>query len=125
MLIFVFSCIAILISCMGLLGLATFTAQQRVREIGIRKVLGASVADIITLISKDFIRLVSLSVVVATPIAWWSMHRWLENFAYRTPLTVGTFIAAGALAIGLAVLTIAAKSVNSARANPVKNLRTE
>jgi len=123
-LILLFSMIAILISCLGLLGLAAFTAQQRVKEIGIRKILGATVTNILTLLSRDFIRLVLLSVVIAAPIAWWAMHSWLEDFAYHIPLRPWAFVAAGALAIAIALLTVATQSLKAARANPAKNLRT-
>jgi len=124
-LILIFSIIAILISSLGLLGLAAFTARQRVREIGIRKVLGASVANIITLLSRDFIRLVLLSVAIATPIAWWAMHGWLEDFAYHIPLSPWVFALAGILALVIAVLTVATQSIKAARTNPIKNLRTD
>ncbi|HEV2480108.1 MAG TPA: ABC transporter permease [Puia sp.] len=123
-LILLFSVIAILISCLGLLGLAAFTARQRVKEIGIRKVLGATVTNILTLLSRDFIKLVLLSVVVATPIAWWAMHSWLDNFAYHIPLSPWIFAAAGIIALVIAVFTVATQSIRAARANPVKNLRT-
>jgi putative ABC transport system permease protein len=124
-LILLFSGIAILISCLGLLGLAAFTARQRIREIGIRKIMGATVIDILTLLSRDFLKLVILSVLIATPIAWWTMHSWLQDFAYHIPLRSWTFVAAGLLAIGIALLTVAAQTLRAARANPVKNLRTE
>ena len=124
-LILLFSAVAIIISCLGLLGLAAFTAQQRVREVGIRKILGATVANIITLLSRDFIKLVLISIGVATPIAWWAMHSWLEDFAYHIPLTPWIFIGAGILALTIAVITVATQSIRAARANPVKNLRQE
>jgi putative ABC transport system permease protein len=124
-LILIFSALAILISCLGLLGLAAFTARQRVKEIGIRKVLGATVTNILTLLSRDFLRLVIVSVLIATPIAWWAMHSWLEDFAYHIPLRPWTFLVAGLLAIGIALLTIASQSLRAARANPVKNLRMD
>ena len=124
-LILLFSAIAILISCLGLLGLAAFTAQTRIKEIGIRKVLGATVTQILALLSRDFMKLVLLSVVIATPIAWWAMHSWLEDFAYHIPLKPWTFVAAGGLAIGIALLTVATQSLRAARANPIDNLRTE
>jgi predicted permease len=124
-LIRIFSIIAILISCLGLLGLATFTAQQRIREIGIRKVLGATVSNILTLLLRDFIRLVLFSVGIATPIAWWAMHRWLQGFAYHTSLNAWLFVAAGFLAILIALLAVGAQSVRAATSNPVKNLRTD
>jgi putative ABC transport system permease protein len=124
-LMLLFSVIAILISCLGLVGLAAFTARQRIKEIGIRKVLGATIPDIIGLLSWDFMRLVLLSVLIATPIAWWSMHLWLQDFAYHIPLGGWTFALAGAIAIGIALLTVSSQSVKAASANPVKNLRSE
>jgi putative ABC transport system permease protein len=124
-LILLFSVIAILISCLGLLGLASFTARARTKEIGIRKVLGATVANILTLLSRDLIRLVLLSIGIATPIAWWAMHSWLQDFAYHIPLNPWVFVGAGLLAVLIAVLTVASQSIRAATANPVKNLRTE
>ena len=124
-LILAFSAIAILISCLGLLGLATFTARQRTREIGIRKVLGASVSSILVLLSADFLRLIGLSILISIPIAWWAMHAWLQDFAYHIPLSPWAFAGAGLLAIGVAVLTIGTQAARAATSNPVKNLRTE
>ena len=124
-LILCFSILAILISCLGLFGLASFATETRVREIGIRKVLGASVSGIVTLLSRDFIVLISLSILVATPISWWAMHRWLQGFAYHIPLGAATFAAAGFLAALIALATIATLTIRAATANPVKNLRTE
>ena len=122
-LILSFSILAILISCLGLLGLAAFTAQVRVREIGIRKVLGATVAGIVTLLSRDFIKLVFIAILIATPLAYWAMSRWLQSFAYHIPLNPWIFAGAGALALAIALLTVATQSIKAARANPVKNLR--
>jgi putative ABC transport system permease protein len=124
-LILVFSIIAIFISCLGLFGLAAFTAQRRIREIGIRKVLGATISNIIVLLSWEFLRLVLIAVLIAIPIAWWSMHRWLEDFAYHIPLGAWVFTLAGAIAIGIALLTVGSQSVKAASANPAKNLRTD
>jgi len=124
-LILVFSAVAILISCLGLFALAAFTAQQRIKEIGIRKVLGATVPNIIALLSRDFVRLVLLSILIATPIAAWAMHNWLENFAYHIPLTAGIFIAGGVLALLIAVFTVSTQSLKAATSNPVKNLRVD
>ncbi|MDJ1467863.1 ABC transporter permease [Xanthocytophaga flava] len=121
----VFSILAIFIACMGLLGLAAYTTQQRTKEIGVRKVLGASVQQIIVLLSRDFIRLVGISFVLASPIAWWVMSRWLENFAYRTGLSWWIFVVAGIAATGIALLTISYQAVKAALTNPVKALRTE
>jgi putative ABC transport system permease protein len=124
-LILLFSIIAIIISCLGLVGLAAFTAQQRIKEIGIRKVLGATIPNIIALLSGDFIRLVFLSVLISTPIAWWAMHKWLQDFAYHIPLSAWVFLVAGGLATLIALLTISTQSIRAATANPVKSLRTE
>lgn len=120
-----FSAIAILISCLGLVGLAAFTARRRVREIGIRKVLGATLSDIITLLSWEFMRLVLLSILIATPIAWWATNLWLRDFAYHIPPGAWTFALAGAIAIGIALLTVSSQSVKAASANPVNNLRSD
>jgi predicted permease len=124
-LILVFSAVAILISCLGLFALAAFTAQQRIKEIGIRKVLGATVPGIIALLSRDFIRLVGLAILIATPIAAWAMHHWLEDFAYHIPLSAGFFIAGGLFALLIAVLTVSSQSVRAATSNPAKSLRSE
>jgi len=122
-LILVFSIIAILISSLGLFGLSAFTAEQRMKEIGIRKVLGATVSNIVTLLSGDFIRLVTLSIFIATPIAGWAMYKWLQDFAYHIPMTISIFVLAAALAIFIALATISFQSVKAAISNPVKNLR--
>ena len=124
-LILVFSAIAILISCLGLFALAAFTAQQRIKEIGIRKVLGATVPGIIALLSRDFVRLVGLSILIATPIAAYTMHRWLEDFAYHISLSAWFFIGAGALALLIAILTVSSQSLKAATTNPIQNLRNE
>jgi putative ABC transport system permease protein len=120
-----FSCLAIFIACLGLLGLATYTAEQRTKEIGIRKVLGANVSNIVTLLSRDFIKLVLISIIIATPIAWYVMNRWLENFAYRVEIQVWIFILAGLIALSIAVFTISYQSLKSALINPVSSLKNE
>ena len=120
-----FAFLAIFISCLGLLGLAMFTAEQRTKEIGIRKVLGASVSSLFTLMSKEFIFLVCISLVIASPIAWWLMSSWLENYAYRTPISWWIFVMAGSLAIIIALLTVSFQASKAAIANPIKSLRTE
>ena len=117
--------IAILISCMGLFGLATFTAEQRTKEIGVRKVLGASVPSIVGLLSKDFLKLVVIALVIASPIAWWAMNQWLKDFAYKVDLDWWVFALAGLLAIGLTFVTVGFQSVKAALANPTKSLRSE
>jgi putative ABC transport system permease protein len=121
----IFAGIAILISCLGLFGLAAFTAEQRTKEIGVRKVLGASVTNITALLSKDFIKLVVISNLIAWPIAWYLMHKWLENFAYQIPISLWVFVVAGVLALLIALLTISYQSIKAALANPVKSLRSE
>ena len=120
-----FAFLAILIACMGLLGLATFTVQQRTREIGIRKVLGASVQGIVVLLSGEFLKLVILALVIATPIAWIMMHRWLEDFAYRIAVPWWAFLLAGIIAISVAFFTISFNSIRAALANPTKSLHNE
>ena len=120
-----FTAVAILVSCLGLFGLATFTAEQRVKEIGIRKALGATVTSIIILLSRDFIKLVLLAILIATPVAWYVMSRWLEDFAYRTEIGVGVFLLAGCAALLIALLTISTQSIRAALANPVDSLRNE
>lgn len=120
-----FTLIAILISCLGLFGLASFSAEQKKKEIGIRKVLGASVSGIVRLLSKDFIKLVIVSFVIATPVAWWAMDKWLQNFAYRISVTWWMFAIAGPTAIFVTLLTVSFQAIKAAIANPVKSLRTE
>jgi putative ABC transport system permease protein len=120
-----FTLIAIIISCLGLFGLATFSAEQRTKEIGVRKVLGASVPGIVTLLSKDFLKLVMLAVIIACPLAWLAMDQWLQSFAYRTPVTWDVFALTTLLAICVAVCTISFQAIKAALANPVKSLRTE
>jgi putative ABC transport system permease protein len=117
--------LTIFISCMGLLGLSMFNAQQRTREIGIRKVLGASVASIVALLSKDFVVLVALALVIASPIAWYFIHQWLQGFAYRISIGWWVFGLAGFGAVSIALLTIGFQSFKVAVANPVKSLRSE
>jgi putative ABC transport system permease protein len=117
--------ITIFISCMGLFGLAMFTAEQRTKEIGIRKVLGATVANIVTLLSKDFIILVVISLIIASPVAWYFMNRWLEDFAYRIHISWWVFVLAGSAAILIALLTVSFQSVKAAIVNPVTSLRSE
>jgi putative ABC transport system permease protein len=120
-----FSILAIFIACIGLLGLATYTTLQRTREIGIRKVLGAGTGTIVSLLSKDFLRLVLISTLVAFPIAGWAMHQWLQGFAYRTDISWWIFLLAGIVAALIAFITISFQAVKAAIANPVKSLRSE
>ena len=121
----IFSCIAIFIACLGLLGLSAFAISQRVKEIGIRKVLGASVRQIVTLISKDFLLLVGVSSIIAFPIAWFAMHNWLEDFAYRIGIAWWVFLISGLAATLIAFLTILFQTLKAGLANPAKSLRTE
>ena len=120
-----FSVLAIFISCLGLLGLTMFTAEQRKKEIGIRKIIGASAGNIITMLSKDIITLVVLSAVIATPVAWLAMSRWLQNFAYHINIDLWVFLLAGLIAVLIALTTIAFQATKAALANPVKSLRTD
>jgi len=121
----IFSGFAIFIACLGLLGLSLFSTMQRTKEIGVRKVLGASVINIVALLSKDFIKLVIIAFVIASPVAWWIMHNWLQDFAYRINISWWIFLGAGILAIAIALATISFQAIKAAIANPVKSLRTE
>jgi ABC-type antimicrobial peptide transport system permease subunit len=121
----IFAALAIIISCLGLFGLATYTAERRIKEIGIRKVLGASVAGITTLLSKDFLQLVAIACVIAFPIAWLIMHNWLQHYEYRIDISWWIFLAAGVSVILIALITISFQSVKAAIANPIESLRTE
>jgi len=120
-----FACLAIFIACLGLLGLATYTAQQRTKEIGIRKVLGADVRNIVGLLSRDFIILVFIAILIATPISWYAMNKWLEGFAYRMTLHPWIFAIAGFIALTIAVITISFQSIKAALTNPVTSLKSE
>jgi len=120
-----FTFIAIFVSCMGLLGLATYTAENRTREIGIRKVLGSSVAGIVLMLSRDFAQLILISIVIASPLAWLFMHNFLADIPYRTEVDGWVLAASGAAALLLALATISFQVIRAALQNPVKNLRTE
>ncbi len=117
--------ITIFISCMGLFGLAMFTAELRTKEIGIRKVLGASITNIAAMLSKDFIMLVAIAVLIASPISWYFMHQWLQDFAYRINISWWVFVLAGLSAVLIALITVSLQAIKAAIANPVKSLRTE
>lgn len=117
--------LAVFISCLGLLGLVIYTTTQRTKEIGIRKVLGASIAQIVAMISNEFILLVLLAFVIAAPLAWMGMYKWLENFAYRTNLSWWIFFLGGAAMVAIALLTLCFQAIKTASANPVASLRTE
>ena len=121
----VFAAVAIIISCLGLFGLATYTAQVKTKEIGIRKVLGASVASITNLLAKEFLILVLIAFVVASPIAWLAMNKWLQNYAYRIHISGWVFLITGLIAVIIALLTVSFQAIKAAIANPVKSLRTE
>lgn len=117
--------LTILISCLGLLGLVMFTINTRTKEIGIRKILGASVANIVSILSTDFVKLVSIAFLIAAPIAWWATHKWLENFAYKTIISWWVFVLAGVCMLLLALITLSFQTIRAALANPVKSLRAE
>jgi putative ABC transport system permease protein len=120
-----FSILAILIACLGLLGLALYSADQRTKEIGIRKVNGAKISEVLVMLNKDFVKWVAIAFVIATPIAYYAMHKWLQNFAYKTELSWWIFALAGVLALGIALLTVSFQSWKAARRNPVEALRYE
>ena len=117
--------LAILIACLGLFGLATYAAEQRIREIGIRKVLGSSVRAIVFMLTKDFLKLIIIAAVIACPVAWFAMNKWLQDFAYRVDIQWWVFIAAALLATFIALVTVSFQAIKAAIANPVKSLRTE
>jgi len=117
--------IAILIACLGLFGLATYTAEQRIKEIGVRKVLGATIGNIVSMLSKDFLVLVLIASALAIPFAWWGMNKWLQDFAFRINIGWWIFIAAGVIALVIALVTVSSQAIKAALANPVKSLRTE
>jgi putative ABC transport system permease protein len=120
-----FSVLAIVIACLGLFGLTAYAAEQRNKEIAIRKVIGAGTGSIINLISADFIKLVGISIMIASPLGWFAMNKWLQDFAYRTHIGVSVFLAAGTIALVIAVITISFQTVRAALANPVNSLRAE
>jgi putative ABC transport system permease protein len=120
-----FTGMAILISCLGLFGLAAFSAEQRNKEIGVRKVLGASVTSIVQLLSKDFTKLVIVAMVIAFPVAGWVMSKWLQNYVYRINISWWMFALAGCIAVSIALITVSFQALKAARANPVQHLKTE
>jgi len=120
-----FAIIAILIACLGLFGLVTYMTEQRIKEIGIRKVLGSTITNLVAMLSKDFLRLVLVSMAFAIPIAWWAMNRWLQDFVYRINISWWVFVAAGVIALMISLITISFTAFKAAIANPVKCLRTE
>lgn len=124
-LLWAFTAIAIFVGCLGLFGLAAFAAERRKKEVGIRKVLGASVKGVVLLLSKDFVKLVLIALVIASPVAWYFMNQWLQDFAYRVDIGWWVFILAGLVAVVIALVTVSFQAIKAAIANPVKNLRTE
>lgn len=121
----IFALLTILVACLGLFGLATYTAEQRTKEIGVRKVLGASVTQVTQMLSKEFLKLVLAACVIAFPLAWWAMNNWLQGFAYRINISGWVFLIAGAAALIIALITVSYQAIKAAMANPVKSLRTE
>jgi ABC-type antimicrobial peptide transport system permease subunit len=124
-LVWLFSCLAIFLSCLGLFGLAAFTAERRTREIGVRKVLGATIPDIVNLVSREFVLLVIISMIIASPLAWWAMNKWLEDFSYRINIAAWFFGAAGLITMLIALITVSFHAIKVAITNPVNSLRTE
>ena len=120
-----FTILAIVIACLGLFGLAAYAAEQRTKEIGIRKVLGASIANITGMLSKDFIKLVCIAIVISSPLAWYAMNKWLQDFAYRVDFNCWLLAVAGGGAILIAFITVSFQSIKAAIANPIKSLRSE
>jgi hypothetical protein len=120
-----FAFIAIFISCLGLFGLSAFMAEQRTKEIGVRKVLGASVASVVRLLSGDFLKLVLMAIIIAAPLAWYVMNRWMENFSYKVGVEWWVFVLSGIVAIMIALLTVSFQSIKAALLNPVKSLKSE
>jgi len=121
----IFSVVSIIVSCLGLFGLATFAAQKRIKEIGVRRVLGASASGIVALLAKDFVKLVAVALIVAFPVAWWIMGRWLDNYVYRIHISWWMFALAGILTLLIALITVSSQAVKAALMNPVKSLKTE
>ena len=117
--------LSVLISCLGLLGLVMYTISTRTKEIGIRKILGATVTNIISVLSKDFVQLVLIAFVIAAPVAWWASYKWLEDFAYKTRMSWWIFALSGLAMLLLALITLSIQTIKAATANPVKSLRTE
>lgn len=120
-----FSGLTIFVACLGLFGLAAFSAEQRTKEVGVRKVLGASMAGLIGLLSQDFVKLVLIANLIAWPVAWYTMYLWLQDFAYRIDISWWVFIAAGGLALLIALLTVSTQAIRTAMVNPVEALRYE
>jgi putative ABC transport system permease protein len=124
-LLLVFTCIAVFVGCLGLFGLAAYTAERRRKEVSIRKVLGATTQGVVMLLSKDFIKLVIISLLIASPIAYYFMHQWLQDFAYRIDISWQVFAIAAFLALAIAFATVSYQAIKAALSNPVKSLRIE
>ena len=120
-----FSIVSVLIACLGLYGLTSFATEQRTKEIGIRKVLGASIFSVTTLITKDFIKLVVVAIAIASPIAWYFMNKWLEDFSYKIDIQWWFFVVAGIVAVSIAVVTVSYQAIRAALMNPVRSLKAE
>jgi len=120
-----FAGLSLLIACLGLFGLSIFVVERKVKEIGIRKVLGASISGIVALLSKDFLMLVLIAALIASPLAWFFMQNWLQDFAYRVDIPVWAFVVAGVSALLIALITVSVRAIRAAMVNPVKSLRTE
>ena len=121
----IFSVLTILVACLGLFGLTAYVTSQRKKEIGIRKVLGANVTGIVSMISSGFVKLVLIAMLLATPVAWFIMNKWLQDFAHRIEINAWVFVLAGIAAVSIALLTVSFQAIRAALANPVKSLRTE
>jgi putative ABC transport system permease protein len=120
-----FAILTILIACLGLFGLATYMAEQRTKEIGVRKVLGATVSNIVNMLSRDFLKLVLVSAIFAVPVGWWAMTKWLQDFAFRVEIGWWIFLVAIGVAVLIALCTVSFQAIKAAISNPVKSLRTE
>jgi putative ABC transport system permease protein len=121
----IFSLLTVIVACLGLFGLVTYTAEQRVKEIGVRKVLGASVTQITSMLSTDFLRLVLVACLIAIPASWWATNQWLQSFAYRITIHWWIFALAASCALLIALITLSFQAIKAATANPIKSLRTE
>jgi putative ABC transport system permease protein len=121
----IFTSIAIFVGCLGLFGLAAYSAERRRKEVGIRKVLGASTQGVVLLLSKDFIKLVAISLIIASPVAWFFMNEWLQDFAYRISISWWVFVIAAILTLSIAIVTVSFQAIKAAVSNPVKSLRME
>jgi len=120
-----FAAIAVLLACLGLFGLSTYSIRQRIKEIGVRKVLGASIYKIVLLVSEEFLKLTGIAFLIAIPFTWWAVQSWLQNFEYRIQIGIGVFVVVAIIVLIITLITISYQSVRAAIANPVKSLRTE